>query len=388
MVSGFDVKIIVLGCGNIGSVVALDLAESMPSARIVLADMNKDRAEKVAARIARDNVSWIQADASNHNELVGTIKGFDLTVGALPGFMGFRACKASISAGVNMVDVSFMPEDVMTLKKVAIKANVTVVPDCGMSPGLGSMLVGRASSQLETVESVHMYNGGLPAKPLPPLDYVITWSSKDLIELYTRKATIVRDGKLIEVPATGGVEELVFPSVGRLEAFYTDGLRTLLKTVRVKGDMWEKSLRYPGHVKKINLLKTLGFFEEKSVHAEGGEVSPRALTEKLLEMRLKRPEIHDIVAMHIEVVGLKNARRMQFQYRLLDRFDRKRKVTAMARTTAYTASIVAQLVAKRVITEEGVIPTEKLGMNKRVYTRFIGMMKQRSVTVKEIERKL
>lgn len=386
--SGFDVKIIVLGCGNIGSVVAMDLAESMPSARIVLADMNKDRAEEAAARIDRENVSWIQADASNHSELVGTIKGFDLAVGALPGFMGFRACKASISAGINMVDVSFMPEDIMTLNKAAMKANVSVIPDCGMSPGLGSILVGHASSQLETVESVHMFNGGLPAKPLPPLDYVITWSSKDLIELYTRKAKIVRDRKLIEVPATSGVEELVFPRVGKLEAFYTDGLRTLLKTIRVTGDMWEKSLRYPGHAKKINLLETLGFFEKSSVHVEGAEVTPRALTERLLEMRLKKPETPDIVAMHIEVVGLKNARRIQFQYSMLERFDKKRKVTAMARTTAYTTSVVAQLVAQHVITEKGVIPTEKLGMNKRVYARFMSMMKQRGVTVKEVERKL
>ena len=381
-------KILVLGCGNIGSVAARDLAENLPSAEIVVADASKTRAEETAKKIGRENVSHALIDASNHSELTSTIRKFDLAVGALPGFLGFRACKASISAKVNMVDVSFMPENVMKLNKDALKAKVCVIPDCGMSPGLGSMLVGRASSQLDTVESVHMFNGGLPEKPLPPLEYVITWSAKDLIELYTRKANIVQDGKLIQVPATSGVEELTFSGVGKLEAFYSDGLRTLLKTVKVTGDMWEKSLRYPGHAEKINLLETLGFFEKNSVCVEGTGVSPRALTERLLEVKLKKPEMPDIVAMLIEVVGSKNAERVQFQYRMLERFDKKHKVTAMARTTAYTASVVAQLVAKRAIIEKGVIPTEKLGMNKRVYTRFMGMMKQKGVSVKETKRKM
>ena len=381
-------KILVLGCGNIGSVAARDLAENLPSAEIVVADASKTRAEETAKEIGRANVSFTLIDATNRNELTDTIGKFDLAVGALPGFLGFRVCKASISAKVDIVDVSFMPEDVMKLHKDALKAKVCVIPDCGMSPGLGSMLVGRASSQLDTVESVHMFNGGLPEKPVPPLEYVITWSAKDLIELYTRRANIVRNGKLTQVPGTSGVEELTFPGVGNLEGFYSDGLRSLLKTVKVTGDMWEKSLRYPGHAEKINLLENLGFFEKKPVQVEGAEVSPRALTERLLEMKLKKPGTPDIVAMLIEIVGLKNAKRIQFQYRMLERFDKKRNVTAMARTTAYTTSVVAQLVAKRVIAEKGVIPTEKLGMNKKVYTRFMGMMKKKGVTIKETKKKI
>lgn len=372
-------KIIVLGCGNIGSVAAGDLAHSLPSAEIVVADVDKLRAEKIAAKTNRGNISYLQVDASNRSELVSTIRKFNLVVGALPGFMGFRACKASISAGVNIVDVSFMPESVMKLHGQASKANVCVVPDCGMSPGLGSILAGHAVSQLDEVESVHMLNGGLPEKPLPPLDYVVTWSSKDLIELYTRKTNIVRRGKIVQVAATSGIEEVMFPRVGKLEAFYTDGLRSLLQTIKVK-DMWEKSLRYPGHIGKINLLRALGFFEERPVQIGDVKVSPRSLTEKLFEMKLKRPDVPDVVAMLIEVVGLKNAKRIQLRYQMLDRFDRKHKITAMARTTAYTTSVVAQLVAKRVIAEKGVVPPEKLGMNKKVFTRFVSMMKRRGVT--------
>jgi len=377
------VKIIVLGCGNIGSVAAKDLAESLPSAEIVMADVNKNRAEEAASKIGRDNVSWVQTDASNHRELVSAIKKFDLAVGTLPGRIGFKACKASISAKVDIVDVSYMPEDVMALNKAALKAKVCVVPDCGMSPGISNILVGRAISKLDQVESVHILNGGLPEKLVPPLGYVITWSVKDLIDMYSRKVNLVKDGKVIQVEAMSGLEQITFPGVGKLEAFYTDGLRTLLHTVKGARDMWEKSLRYPGHVEKIKLLKTLGFFDEKPIGLEHLQISPREITAKLLERKLKKPEVPDIVALHVEVGGLKDDKRVTYSYHMLDRYDKKRKVTAMARTTAYTTSIVAQLVAKKAIEEKGVIPPEKIGMNEKFYKKLMDMMTRRRIGVKE-----
>jgi len=384
----FVVKIIVLGCGNIGSVAAQDLAESLPSAEIVMSDINKARAEQAASKIGRDNVSWIQTDASNLSELENALRKFDLAVGALPGAMGYRVCKASVSAKVDIVDVSFMPEDVMSLNKAALKAGVCILPDCGMSPGLGSMLVGHAASKLDQVESVHMLNGGLPEKPVPPLAYVTTWSVKDLIELYTREVKIVKEGKVIQVEAMTGLEEITFPRVGKLEAFYTDGLRTLLHTLKGAKDMWEKSLRYPGHVEKIKLLKTLGFFDEKPIEVDNLKVPPREVTAKLLERKLRRPDVSDIVAMLVEVRGLKDGKRIAYTYQMLDRYDRKRKVTAMARTTAYTTSVVAQLVAKKAIEEKGVIPPEKIGMNEKLYKKFMGMMKKRRIVVKESKKTL
>jgi len=380
------VKIIVLGCGNIGSVAAKDLAESLPSAEIVMTDVNKSRAEEVASKIGQNNVSWVQTDASNHRQLVSAIKKFDLSVGTLPGWIGFQACKASISAKVDIVDVSYMPEDVMALNQAALKAKVCVVPDCGVSPGISNILIGRAISKLNQVESVHILNGGLPEKPVPPLGYVITWSVKDLIDMYSRKVNIVKDGKIIQVEAMSGLEEITFPSVGKLEAFYTDGLRTLLHTVKDSRDMWEKSLRYPGHVEKIKLLKTLGFFDEKPIKVENLQISPREIVAKLLERKLKKPEIPDIVVMHVEVGGLKDGKRVVYSYHMLDRYDKKRNVTAMARTTAYTTSIVAQLVAKKAIEEKGVIPPEKLGMNEKLYEKFMSMMKKRRIVVKESKR--
>ncbi len=376
-------KILVIGCGNIGSVAARDLAESLRTAEIVLADANRSRAEKATSKIGQDNVSWIQADALNHHELVDTLRKFDLAIGALPGAIGYRVCKASIVASVSLVDVSFLPENIMKLNQAALKAGVSILPDCGMSPGLSSILVGHAVSKLDEVESVHMLNGGIPEKPVPPLDYVITWSAKDLIELYTRKVNIVRGGKRTRVEAMSGLEQIVFPGVGELEAFYTDGLRTLLQTVKVAKEMWEKSLRYPGHIEKIKLLKTLGFFEERPIEVDGTRVNPRELTAKLLERKLKRPGIRDVVPMLVEVSGLKNGENVTYTYHMLDHFDKKRKVTALARTTAYTTSVVAQLVASKMIKEKGVIPPEKLGMNETIYKKFMDLMKKRRIVVRE-----
>ena len=381
-------KILVIGCGNIGFVVARDLAENLPSAEIVLADVDKTRVSEAASRINRQNVSWVRLDASNETELKGALKGFDLAVGALPGSMGYQVCRAAVAAKVDLVDVSYMPEDVMVFNEEALRAGVSLLPDYGMSPGLGNILAGHAISRLDKVESVHMLNGGLPEKPVPPLGYVITWSVNDLIDMYSRRVNIVKNGRTVQVEPLSGLEETDFPGVGKLEAFYTDGLRTLLYTVKGCEDMWEKTLRYPGHVEKIKLLKTLGFFEEKPVQLGNAAVSPKELTARLFERELKKKGVPDIVVMSIEVTGKEKGKHVAFTYHVFESADEKLQVTAMARTTAYTTSAAAQLLAKGMITEKGVIPPEKLGMDRQLYDEFMRTMKAHGIIVAETRRLL
>jgi lysine 6-dehydrogenase len=379
-------KILVIGCGNIGLVAARDLAENLPSTEVVLADVDKVRVTEAASRIDRQNVSWIQLDASNKTELIDALKGFDLAVGALPGSMGYQVCEAAIAAKTDLVDVSYMPEDVMTLNEEASRAGISLLPDYGMSPGLGNILAGHAISKLDSVESVHMLNGGLPEKPLPPLGYVITWSVNDLIDMYNRKVTIVKNGKTVQVEPLSGLEEIELPGVGKLEAFYTDGLRTLLYTVKGCKDMWEKTLRYPGHVEKIKLLRTLGFFEEKPVQIGKIAASPRELTARLFERELKKKDVPDIVVMCVQVTGKQNGKHVTFTYYVFESVDKKLHVTAMARTTAYTTSAVTQLMAKGMIAEKGVIPPETLGMNEKLYEEFMRIMKAHKVTATETKK--
>ncbi|MFB0514396.1 MAG: saccharopine dehydrogenase family protein, partial [Candidatus Bathyarchaeia archaeon] len=289
--------------------------------------------------------------------------------------------KAAIDAKVDMVDVSYMPENPLTLNQDAVKAGVTIVPDCGVAPGLSNLLVGRVISKLDQVENIYIMVGGLPEEPAPPLGYTITWSVEGLIDEYTRKARIVENGEVVEVEALTGLEEVEFAGVCKLEGFYTDGLRTLLHTVKGVNNMWEKTLRYPGHVEKIKLLKTLGFFDEHPIEVENVRLPPRKVTIKLLEKKLQRPEIKDILAMKVQVSGITEKSKKCYVYHLLDRYDQKHEITAMARTTAYPASILAQLIAQKTIEEKGVIPLEKLGPQEKIFNKILAELDKRQVKI-------
>jgi lysine 6-dehydrogenase len=376
-------KVLILGCGNIGSVATEDLAKSLSSIQVVVADKSETRAKEVAERIGKDNVSWIQLDATNHTELANALGDYDLVMGFLPGKLGYRLTKACIDAGKDLVDVSYMSENPLALTENAVKASVTIVPDCGLAPGISNILVGHAAAELDKVQAVHIMVGGLPEKPILPLDYVITWSPENLIDEYMREARIVKEGKIIEVEALSGLEEVEFPGLGKLEAFYTDGLRTLPQTITDARDMWEKTLRYPGHAEKIKLLKTLGFFEEEPIDVDGISVSPRKLTVKLLEQKLRKPEVKDVVALKVEVSGVKNGKQTCYVYHLLDYYDEKRGITAMARTTAYSASIIAQLLLKKALKEKGVVPTEKIGKNDALFRLFLDELEKRGIRIAE-----
>jgi len=376
-------KILVLGTGHIGSVISKDLANNIPSAKIAIADKDLNCAQKAAANTHSRNVSAIELDVFNRNNLISTLKRFDLVVGALPGEIGHRALKACIDAKIDMVDVSFMPENPLQLGEEAAKASVTIIPDCGVAPGLSHMLIMRGISKVDQVENAQIFVGGLPKDPIPPLGYTITWSVEGLIDEYTRKARIIKNGKVTEVDPLGEVEEIELPGVGKLEAFISDGLRTLLYTAKGVKSMAEKTLRYPGHIKKIRLLKDMGFFDEETVQIDKLSVSPRSVTVKLLERKLKKPEVEDILIMLVQVDGIKGDKRVRHSFYLLDHYDKRGKVTAMARTTAYTASCVAQLLAKKVIKDKGMIPPEKLGADEATFRKLMALLKKHGIHIKE-----
>jgi saccharopine dehydrogenase-like NADP-dependent oxidoreductase len=374
-------RVLIIGCGRMGSVAAEDLSLRMDAADIVVADKNLEVAKETVRKIRRSNVSWLRLDAANQKELVSSLKDFDLAMGFLPQKFGFRLVKACIQAGKSLVDVSYMPENPLVLHEKAVDANVTIVPSCGLAPGISNILVGHAVAELDKVERVYIWVGGLPEKPVPPLGYTITWSSESLIDEYTSKARIIKGGQIVEVEALSGLEEVDFPGIGRLEAFYTDGLRTLLYTVHGVDEMWEKTLRYPGHADKMILLKDLGFFNSEEISIDGVSLQPRRLTARLFEKKLHKPDIKDIVALKVEVYGLKNGGKMRHTYTLVDYYDEKSGVTAMARTTAYTASIVAQLILKRGIHLKGVVPPERLGMDKGIHQKIMAELEKRGIKV-------
>jgi saccharopine dehydrogenase-like NADP-dependent oxidoreductase len=366
-----------------GSAAAEDLSNSLGHAEIVVADRNLATAKDVVKRIGKGNLSCLQLDAAKKEMLVDALKNFDLVLGFLPPKLGFHLMEACIQAGKNLVDVSYMPENPLALHKKAVEANVTIVPSCGLAPGLSNLLIGHAVVNLDKVEKVHILVGGLPEKPVPPLGYVITWSPESLIEEYTSKARIFQDGRITEVEALTGLETVEFPKIGVLEAFYTDGLRTLLYTIRGVKEMWEKTLRYPGHAEKIRLLKDLGFFSTEEITVNGVKLQPRQFTARLLEKQLSRPDVRDVVALKVEVSGYKKGRKTVYIYTLVDFYNEKSGVTAMARTTAYTASIVAKLILEGKIGLRGVVPPERLGMDNEVYRHVMFELSKREIRISE-----
>ena len=291
-------KVIVLGAGKIGSVIAKDF--SRRGTELTLGDIDIDRAKVAAAEVDGDSLVF---DTSNYDQMVETISNYDLVIGALPGDYGYRALKACIDAGKDIVDVSFTPEDPLELDNDAKRSNVTIIPDCGVAPGLSNLLVGYGASMLDTIEKAVIMVGGIPEKKVPPLDYTITWSADGLIDEYIRDVSIVKEGELVKVPALSGLEEIEFPGVGTLEAFYTDGLRSLVKSLPDVKNLYEKTLRYPGHVEKVKLLRELGFFSEDSLAVGGSEVVPKFVSARIFENSLTMPDIGDLLAMQVQVSG-------------------------------------------------------------------------------------
>ena len=374
-------KVIVLGCGKIGSVMAKDFARTVEGSRVTAADISEERARRSASEIK--GADWTTIDTTDHPALVETLRGFDLALGALPGDYGYKTLEASVEAGVDIVDISFTPEDPLQLDGAAKKAGVTMIPDCGVAPGLSNILVGHSASRLDKVRAVHIMVGGIPETPIPPLGYTITWSAEGLIDEYVRDVRIIEDGRTVEVPALSGLEEIEFPGVGTLEAFYTDGLRSLAQSLPNVESMWEKTLRYPGHVEKVSLLRELGFFGEEPVTVGGEPVSPRLVTARLLERSLWKPEVGDLLAMNIEVHGEAEGKEAGYRHRILDRFDPETGVSAMARTTAYTASIVAGMLAQGMITDKGALPPERLGKDEKFVETLMAELKKRGVLIEE-----
>jgi lysine 6-dehydrogenase len=383
MYQWLNMKVIVLGCGKIGAVMAREFQRRAPESRLTMADVDEDRARKAAASIP--GASWVKMDTADYSSLIKEVKGHDLVLGALPGDYGYAAIKAALEAGVNMVDVSFTPETPTKLDTEAKKKGVTVIPDCGVAPGLSNMLVGYGASKLDNVDAVHIMVGGIPETPVPPLGYTVTWSAEGLIDEYVRGVCIVKGGEIVVVPALSGLEEIRFPGVGALEAFYTDGLRTLTESIPGVSDMWEKTLRYPGHVEKVRLLRDLGFFSDDPVNVQGVQVSPRLATARLLERSLWMPEVGDLLAMQITVKGESSGKKRGYMFRVLDRYDHTGKVSAMARTTGYTAAIVASELAKGRIKKKGIVPPEKLGADQRFVRGLLSELRRLNIVVEEPE---
>lgn len=372
-------KITVLGAGLVGGAIVKDLAKET-GFEITAVDASSQALRRLEGHA---KVKAVQADLQK-DDIHALLRGCDLVVCAVPGFMGFATLKRVVDAGKDVVDISFFPEDAFLLDELAQKKGVRAVVDCGVAPGLCNVLAGRVDSLLDQLDSYVCYVGGLPRVRRWPYEYGAVFSPSDVLEEYTRLAYQVEDGREVVRPALSEVELLDFPEVGTLEAFNTDGLRSLRKTLKAPF-MKEKTMRYPGHANLMRVFRESGFFSPDPIQLQGQAVSPLALTSKLLaqQWQLKEGE-EDLTVMRVALEGLKKGQRYRYSYDLLDRYDAATHTTSMARTTGYTCSIVARQLAKGLWTQKGICPPEFIGRNPACFEHLMAGYAQRHIQVKEM----
>lgn len=377
-------RIAVLGCGLVGKVMVRDLATD-PELRVVVHDVSEANLKEVSSLPA---VETRRADLSSSAAIRDAVKDADAVVGAVPGVLGYSMLQTVIEAGKSIADISFAPEDSLQLDDLARRNGVTAVVDCGVSPGLSNLAIGRAAARLDEIDSAVIFVGGLPRIRLWPYEYRSVFSPTDVIEEYTRPARLVEAGRQVVKEALSEVELIDFPGVGTLEAFNTDGLRSLLSTVPARS-MKEKTLRYPGHVDRMRMLRETGFFSSRPVSVDGVEVVPRRLTEKLLFALWRRPpDEEELTVMRVVAEGNQGGRRRRITFDLLDRTDLSSGTTSMARTTGYPCAIVARMLARGELNDPGVRPPELLARNEPIVRRILDELRRRGVLLKETEETL
>ncbi len=368
-------RIIVLGAGRVGEAIARDLAAG-GRFELTVADVSQVALDRLTPV---EGLTTVRADLVAGGEIARLVAGHDLVVGAVPGPMGFATLGRVIETGVDVVDISFFEEDPWPLNQLAMDRGVTAVMDCGVAPGCSNLILGRAEATWERVEAFRCYVGGLPVARHWPYQYKAVFSPIDVIAEYTRPARLVEGGEVVIRPALTEVEALDFDEVGTLEAFNTDGLRTLLETSKVP-EMKEKTMRYPGHCEQMCMLRDTGFFDEDPIEVGGTKVRPIDVTAGLLipAWQLEEGE-EDVTVMRVELDGVVEGERVMRTYDLLDRYDRQTGITSMARTTGYTCAAMVNAMAEGLYSEPGLSPPELVGRNQACFDFIFDYLAERGV---------
>jgi lysine 6-dehydrogenase len=364
-------KIIVLGCGLVGKSIAEDLAREFETSVADLETISFDSLKKSGIRT-------IKADLSDHAEIESLVAGFDLVIGALPGHLGFKTLETVIKTGKNIVDISFMPQDFLKLNDLAKIMGVTAVADCGVAPGMSNIILGYHYSRMK-IDSFKCYVGGLPLVREWPYQYKAVFSPIDVIEEYTRAARFLENGKLITKEALSDIEIVDFGRAGKLEAWNSDGLRSLLITMPVS-NMIEKTLRFPGTTEYIKVLRETGFFSYDEIEINKIKIRPIDLTAKLLFplWKMKQGE-GDLTVMKIIIRGEENGKSREYIYDLYDEYDNRTGTLSMARTTGYTCTAVSNLILREDFKCPGVNPPEYVGSDEKNFRFIIEYLRKRNV---------
>ena len=366
-------KIAILGAGMVGRTIATDLSKNFD-----VTSFDKDENNLNLLRTATA-VNCKVADLTLYEKYTELLKDFDLIVCAVPGFMGYKTLEAVINAGKNVADISFFPEDGLQLDALAKQKNVTAIIDCGVAPGMSNLILGYHNALMK-IDSFECMVGGLPKKRVKPFEYKAPFSPIDVIEEYTRPARYVENGFIVTRPALSDAELINFEHVGTLESFNTDGLRSILFTMKHIPDMKEKTLRYPGHISLIQSMMQAGFFSEEEIMVKGKTVRPIDVTSTILFKQWK-PEVGDeeFTIMKIIIKGTENSKPKTVEYLLYDEYDTATQTPSMSRTTGYACNAFANLIANKMFDEKGVFPPELVGKNEDCFNFVMQYLNKRGV---------
>ena len=366
-------KIIVLGAGLVGSAIAIDLNNQHD---VTSADANPETLKKLGER---HGINTIQVDLTDGKKLQALVQDFDLVIGALPGFLGFEALKNCILAGKNVVDISFFPEDAFALDELAKQHGVTAVVDCGVAPGMGNIILGYHHKRMK-INGFRCLVGGLPQVREWPWEYKAVFSPIDVIEEYIRPARYVEGGRLVTREALSDPELLHFEGIGTLEAFNSDGLRSLIHTMPDIPNMIEKTLRFPGCIEYLRVLREAGYFSYEEIEVRGQKVRPVDVTAKLLFPKWKlKPGEGDFTVIRISIEGEENSQVKTITYDLFYKYYAETETISMARTTGYTCTAVANLVLAGQFDRKGICPPEYVGEAEENFQFVLNYLKERQV---------
>ncbi len=372
-------NVIVLGAGLVGKAIAKDLIKDFD---VTSVDINADALRALEAF----GIKTKTVNLADTDQLKELVRPFDLVVGAVPGFMGYKTVETVITAGKDMVDISFFPEDPFGLDELAKSNNVTIVTDCGVAPGMGNIILGYYDKKMK-IESYECLVGGLPVTREWPYEYKAVFSPIDVIEEYIRPARFVQNGAVVTREALSDPELVHFDGVGTLESWNSDGLRSLIRTKPHIPNMIEKTLRYPGCIEYLRVLRETGFFSYEEIDVNGKKVRPIDVTAKLLFPKWKlKPGEEEFTVMRIRIGGTENGREKNYEYHLLDRTDRETGTLSMARTTGYTCTAAVHLVMEGKFERKGINPPEFLGEDEANFRFIVNFLRDRNVVYHVSER--
>ncbi|HEX8737842.1 MAG TPA: saccharopine dehydrogenase C-terminal domain-containing protein [Pyrinomonadaceae bacterium] len=377
-------KILVLGAGRMGHGAVYDLIHNSPDVEFVtIADFDLDKAIAVADRVGGGKVSALQIDVSDYAAVAELMKPHDSAISCVNYWYNVELSKAAIETATNFCDLggnNYIVDEQLALDTEAKKAGISIIPDCGLAPGMVSILAMHGANRLDEVEEIHIRVGGLPQNPQQPLDYQLVFSVEGLINEYVEVARVIRGGEIKEVESMTELESLAFKDFPALEAFQTSGgTSTLPETFLGKiRELDYKTIRYAGHCEKFKTMIDLGLCSSEEILIDYAKVTPRKVFGELLQKHLPADE-PDYVLVRVEFAGSTDGEKKRFRYDIVDKYDEATDLSAMMRTTAFPASIIAQMMARGNVLRRGATPQEKAIDAEK----FVAQLAQRNIVIHE-----